>query len=232
MKFLTRENAPELYGANVDVERYDPSGRDASAVAKMANWIDDLGIPITPPRGGGDGSTPQRWAEPSIQPLTPPRVVEITHAEDPARSEPASPIPPIQQSAPSFTSRDHAVDVRTLIVGREVSFSGEVSSCDRLIVEGTVHAKIEGCENLTIADSGEFEGYASSQSVDVRGRFSGDLIVLRRLLIRATGRVSGKISYREIDIERGGQISGKIRALEGDGHARGRNPKTRMNNGE
>ena len=32
----------------------------------------------------------------------------------------------------------------------------------------------------------------------------------KRLLVRATGRVSGKITYGEIEIERGGRISGEI----------------------
>ena len=38
----------------------------------------------------------------------------------------------------------------------------------------------------------------------------------KRLLIRATGRVSGAITYGEIEIERGGKISGAIQAY-GDG---------------
>ena len=185
----------------------------------MANRGDSLDIPMTPTRRGRTRSAPQRLVEPSIQPPTPARVVEITRVGDLARSEfgSASPAPPIQQSA---SSRDHAVDVRTLIVGQEVSLSGEISSCDRLIVEGNVQAKIAGCESLTIAETGEFGGYASAEIVDVRGCFDGDLIVRGRLLIRATGRVSGKISYREIDLERGGQISGEIHALGGDGRRR------------
>jgi cytoskeletal protein CcmA (bactofilin family) len=184
----------------------------------MANWIEDLGIPMRPTRHGRvRSSAPQRLVEPSIQPRTPPPMVEIRQEGDPSRSESARAALPIRQSAPSVASRDDAVDVRTLIVGQEVSLSGEVSSCDRFIVEGTVHAKIEGCESLTIADIGEFEGYASSLNVDVRGRFDGDLIVRGRLLIRATGRVSGKITYMEIEIERGGQISGEIHTLEDGG---------------
>lgn len=176
----------------------------------MANWIDDLGIPMTPTRRGSARSAPQRMIEPLAQPLAPPRVLEITRAENPPQAESAPPVAPIQQNAPSVRSRDHAVDVRTLIVGRGVSLSGNTSSCDRLIVEGNIRAKIEGCENLTIDETGQFEGHASSQNVEVRGRFDGHLAVRGRLLIRASGRVSGKISYREIDIERGGQISGEI----------------------
>jgi cytoskeletal protein CcmA (bactofilin family) len=128
--------------------------------------------------------------------------------DDFSRSDPGPSTSPIQQVAQSVASRDYQVDVRTLIVGREVSLSGEIRSCERLIVEGNVQAKIEGCESLTIAETGEFGGYATVENVDVRGRFAGDLTVRGRLLIRATGRVSGKITYKEIDVERGGQISG------------------------
>jgi cytoskeletal protein CcmA (bactofilin family) len=182
----------------------------------MADWIDDLGIVMTPIRRGRARVLPGRWVEPSIQPPTPSRMVEMSRTANPPHANSGSSAPPIQQIAPPVTLRDHEVDVRTLIVGRGVSLSGEIRSCDRLIVEGTVRAKIEGCENLTIADSGEFEGYALSQNVDVRGCFDGDLIVRGRLLIRATGRVSGRITYQEIEIERGAQISGEIHAFEGD----------------
>ena len=45
---------------------------------------------------------------------------------------------------------------------------------------------------------------------DVRGRFDSELVVRKRLLIRAGGHVSGKITYGEIEIESGGAISGAI----------------------
>jgi cytoskeletal protein CcmA (bactofilin family) len=179
----------------------------------MADWIDDLRIAMTPIRRGRARVLPGRWVEPSTPPLTPPPVVEMSRAPDPPHAESGSTGP---QTIPPATLRDHAVDVRTLIVGREVALSGEISSCDRFIVEGAVHANIVDCENLTIAETGEFEGNASSQNVDVRGRFDGDLVVRQRLLIRAAGRVSGKIAYKEIDIERGGQISGEIHLLGGN----------------
>jgi hypothetical protein len=44
----------------------------------------------------------------------------------------------------------------------------------------------------------------------VRGRFRGELVVRKRLLIRAGGHVSGTITYGEVEIESGGKISGAI----------------------
>jgi len=49
-------------------------------------------------------------------------------------------------------------------------------------------------------------------NADVHGRFEGELVVRKRLLIRAGGHVSGNITYGEIEIESGGGISGTIRS--------------------
>lgn len=192
----------------------------------MANWTDDLDIPMTPLRGRAQ-SAPQRVVDPLTTPLTPPRTAEMPGAGDPSGSDPGPPVSPIQEFTPLVPSRGFEVEVRALIVGRGVSFSGEISSCDRLVVEGTVQANIGGCDSLTIAQSGEFGGYASAQKVDVRGRFNGDLVALNRLLIRATGHVSGTVTYQEIEIESGGQISGKIHVLEHGGQTHDRNTRRR-----
>ncbi len=103
-------------------------------------------------------------------------------------------------------------DLRKLIVGREISLSGEITSCDKLMVEGSVEANLQNCHDVDIAESGLFKGSATIDEIEVRGRFEGNLIVRKRLLIRATGRVSGTIRYGQIEIECGGQISGDIQA--------------------
>ena len=46
----------------------------------------------------------------------------------------------------------------------------------------------------------------------IRGRFDGVLNVRRRLLIRASGRVTGTVRYGQIEIECGGQISGDVQS--------------------
>ena len=53
-------------------------------------------------------------------------------------------------------------------------------------------------------------GHAATENADVRGRFEGQLVVRKRLLIRAGGHVSGTITYGEIEIESGGKITGVI----------------------
>ena len=64
---------------------------------------------------------------------------------------------------------------------------------------------------MIIAETGVFNGNASTENADVRGRFEGELAVRKRLLIRGGGHVSGTITYGELEIESGGKISGSIR---------------------
>ena len=66
-----------------------------------------------------------------------------------------------------------------LIVGREISLSGEITACDRLVVEGSVEANLANCRDIDIAETGLFKGSASIDDVEIRGRFEGTLNVRR-----------------------------------------------------
>lgn len=103
---------------------------------------------------------------------------------------------------------------RKLVVGRGIVFSGVITSCDCLVVEGTVKANIAGCHDIHIAEGGLFTGAASVDSAEIRGRFEGALKVSERLFIHATGNVSAEVRYNQIEIERGGQISGDIQGRD------------------
>lgn len=102
---------------------------------------------------------------------------------------------------------------KKLIVGRDIFLNGEIRTCDSLVVEGKVEAVLSDCRAMDIAGSGEFRGSAEIESADISGRFDGDLIVRQRLTIRASGKVLGKIRYGQLEVERGGVISGTIEAL-------------------
>jgi cytoskeletal protein CcmA (bactofilin family) len=102
---------------------------------------------------------------------------------------------------------------KKLIVGRDIFLNGEIRTCDSLVVEGKVEAVLSDCRAMDIAQSGEFKGSAEIESADISGRFDGDLVVRSRLTIRATGKVLGKIRYGQLEVERGGVISGTIEAL-------------------
>lgn len=99
---------------------------------------------------------------------------------------------------------------KKLMVGREIMLSGQITSCDRLIVEGRVEATLSDSKAIEIAESGYFKGSAEIDSADIAGSFEGNLTVRERITIRSTGRVTGQIRYGQIEIEAGGEIGGDI----------------------
>ena len=103
--------------------------------------------------------------------------------------------------------------LRTLTVGPGIQLKGEITDCDTLVVEG--HVEISAKTKLIeIAETGTLIGDIEVETVDVSGRFDGSLNANERLIIRSTGRVSGKIRYDTIEIESGGRISGNVEAEE------------------
>jgi len=120
------------------------------------------------------------------------------------------PAHPISTVAPKTNPEATA---RMLVVGREIVISGEIKSCDCLVVEGTVKANV-ACNEIRIAQGGLFLGSASVANAEIVGRFEGDLQISERLFVRSSGKISAKVRYRQIEIERGGQISGDIQATD------------------
>jgi len=129
---------------------------------------------------------------------------------------------PAPSSAPAMTSTTTAsMNTATtgapakeggskLTVGPNIKLKGvEITDCDTLVVEGTVEATMDS-RVMQIAEMGSFNGSAEIDIAEIRGAFNGDLTVREKLVIYATGRVTGKIRYGKVVIEEGGQLSGEI----------------------
>tara|TARA_Y100000766_G_scaffold283321_1_gene298650 strand:+ start:116 stop:589 length:474 start_codon:yes stop_codon:yes gene_type:complete len=107
-------------------------------------------------------------------------------------------------------------DGRRLIVGRDICLSGEITACDTLVVEGRVDATLNESHRVEISESGYFKGKVDIAVAEIKGHFEGELIARERLIIRKSGRVTGKVVYAEIEIERGGEIFGDIELIGAD----------------
>jgi cytoskeletal protein CcmA (bactofilin family) len=142
----------------------------------------------------------------------PPRKVDLSGAGSgpiAGAAQPASSLPPSKQA-----EADQYAGKR-LIVGQGIRLSGEISSCDRLVVEGAVEATLNDTRALEIAESGRFTGGCEVEEADISGVYEGDLTVRKRLFVRGTGKLTGTVRYGELELERGGQIAGNISVLDG-----------------
>ncbi|WP_252181043.1 polymer-forming cytoskeletal protein [Azospirillum sp. B4] len=167
--------------------------------------------------GGSAGPAPTAPAIPAAPSATggfrsdiPRRVVEIP-GTPPRRVAPTG----TEGNAPLPTN-----DMRKLIVGREISLSGEIAACDILVVEGTVEAKLREGRAIEVADSGLFRGSVEIDEADIGGRFEGDISVRGTLRVRSTGRIQGNIRYGVLEVEQGGLLVGTIETLTGDSRAK------------
>lgn len=105
----------------------------------------------------------------------------------------------------------NASEGKLLTVGRGIRLQGEITDCEKLVVEGTVEAELSDAESLFIANGGLFKGAAKVEVAEIEGRFEGSLVVTSCLTVRDGGTVDGDITYADIEVERGARILGSIK---------------------
>jgi cytoskeletal protein CcmA (bactofilin family) len=128
-----------------------------------------------------------------------------TQAPAPAAAEPERALAPDTSASGTMPEGGSK-----LTVGPNIKLKGvEITDCDTLVVEGMVEATMDS-RVIQIAQQGEFKGSAEIDIAEIRGVFDGNLTVRQKLVIYATGKVTGKIRYGKVVIEEGGQLSGDI----------------------
>lgn len=173
------------------------SASDESTVtmvdAKTATPSSGRAMPLTPPSTTAGGAT--SFAKPPVSPVIGRSGVTWSRERSPTSAATSEPTP---------------AESKKLIVGREIVLSGQITSCDRLVVEGRVEASLTETRAIEIAETGHFKGSAEIEAAEIAGRYEGTLTVRERLFIRATGKINGKITYGQIEIEPGGEIAGEV----------------------
>ncbi len=123
----------------------------------------------------------------------------------------AQPLPP----ADDMPARIEEPGGSKLIVGPNIKLKGvEIDDCDTLVVEGRVEATMVS-RAIQIAENGAFSGKVDVDVAEIRGTFQGEMTARKKLVIHASGRVSGKIRYGKMLVQEGGEISGDVAALSG-----------------
>lgn len=171
---------------------------DEKGIDKPAGgYTEDIDAPPLKPFSRKGSHIPGKPPSPAaIRPDLPRRVVDI----------PGSPRL-AQRNRPSDA------DSKRLIVGRDICLSGEITSCDKLVVEGRVEASLTDARAIEVSSTGFFKGDAQVEEADISGRYEGTLVAHDKLTVRASGRISGSIRYGRIVIESGGEIAGEMQSL-------------------
>ena len=158
----------------------------------------------------GSGLNTQRYGAAASSPMA-------TQAQAPAPTT-----APVAEEAAPVTNTSTVASATPeggskLTVGPNIKLKGvEITDCDTLVVEGFVEATMDS-RVIQIASQGAFKGSAEIDIAEIRGVFDGNLTVRQKLVIYASGKVTGKIRYGKVVIEEGGQLSGDIECTVASG---------------
>jgi len=137
----------------------------------------------------------------------------------PARAAPPPGALPPGAAAP----KKDVAERRTLVVGRGISVQGVVQDAERLVVEGTVESTMIHAAELAVASGGVFRGEVEVEDAELAGTVDGTLTARGNLIIRATGRLIGTAKCRRLQVEDGGQVTGRLEMIT-DSPSRGAQP--------
>ena len=163
-------------------------------------------------------------AVPAAAALSPPPLNQIKESM-PMSRPPLTPTPMPPQNSPMPSARAQLQpprmahvggDRRTLVVGRGISVKGTIQDAERLVVEGTVEAESLTAAELQIALGGVLKGSVEVEDAEISGLMDGMLTVRGSLVLRGSGQITGEARCRRLQVEDGGQLSGKISMIVGE----------------
>lgn len=96
-----------------------------------------------------------------------------------------------------------------LMIGEGVSINGSIFLSGTLYVFGSVKGEV-AANKIHVGITGVVNGDVTVNNADISGDINDGIQVKGNLIIRATGKVLGAISYQSIEIESGGMVNGVL----------------------
>jgi cytoskeletal protein CcmA (bactofilin family) len=152
-----------------------------------------------------------KLAQRPAAPTPPPQAAAPRIPTPPPAPEPAA-VPP--SPAPASVAQPSSNEGSKLFIGPNINLKGvEISNCDVLVIEGNVEATINS-KVMEIAQPGRLNGTAAIDVAEIHGEFSGEITVREKLVVHATGRITGTVRYGKLVVAEGGIINGEMKQLE------------------
>jgi len=120
-----------------------------------------------------------------------------------------------------FSKKQNPVAVESAkiesLLGDNLSLSGDISFANGLRIDGRIDGNITGNSDeknlLILSEKGEIVGRVQVNDAVINGQITGDLIVSHFLELQANARVNGNISYRQLKMDCGAVVNGKLERL-------------------
>jgi cytoskeletal protein CcmA (bactofilin family) len=98
---------------------------------------------------------------------------------------------------------------RISIIDKGLKVEGTVRARGRLIVAGEVEGTLVGETVVTVSGS-RVRADAQVSEITIGGEFKGDITARERVIILSTGDVRGDLIYKDLRLEAGGLLNGRV----------------------
>ncbi len=100
------------------------------------------------------------------------------------------------------------------LVADNMAIKGDVLFSGGLRVDGRIDGNVVSENNtnglLVLSDKGTINGSVRTYDAVINGTIAGDLVVEHFLELQANARVTGNITYRQLQLECGATVDGKL----------------------
>ncbi len=96
-------------------------------------------------------------------------------------------------------------------VGADVVIAGNVGGKGNLHIDGRVDGDV-GCASVTVGQGGVIKGNVTADEARIAGTIEGT-VAAKSLVIDASARITGDLSYDSVSIETGAIVEGRVKRL-------------------
>ncbi|MEQ4616919.1 MAG: polymer-forming cytoskeletal protein [Corticimicrobacter sp.] len=104
------------------------------------------------------------------------------------------------------------------LIADNLAVNGDISFSGGLRVDGRIDGNVSGIDGeknlIVISDKGSVIGRVSVYDAVVNGTITGDLVVEHFLELQANARITGNIVYRQLQMECGAVVEGRLERAE------------------
>lgn len=97
----------------------------------------------------------------------------------------------------------------SITIGQGVTFVGSISARGKAFINGLVTGDIS-VDDLQVGEHGIIKGKTKSREMDVHGQIHDDVSCAEHVLVHSTGLINGKLIYGELEIKKGGRVTGSM----------------------
>jgi cytoskeletal protein CcmA (bactofilin family) len=110
---------------------------------------------------------------------------------------------------------------RVSVLGPTLSFKGEMSADEELLIHGRVEGSIGDAKRLTVASDGVVKAEVHAAVVIIEGAVEGDVHAKTSVVVKDSAKVRGNLNAPAVSIQEGASFNGGISMEPANGQLAG-----------